>query len=170
MLKQRTTEKVLVCVALVLAAITTVLSVTIKPQPIVAAVTYDATETQAEVANITSSDNAHVSSNEDEQTTVSSSEFASSVYEKTTAKQQSRGANQTKPKTTKIGKTNGVININTATATELMQLNGIGEALSQRIVDYRNSNGKFNSIEDIKNVSGIGEKRFESIKEHITVN
>ncbi|HBK52991.1 MAG TPA: competence protein ComEA, partial [Syntrophomonas wolfei] len=42
-------------------------------------------------------------------------------------------------------------------------------ALSQRIVDYREANGAFEKIEDIKNVSGIGEKKFEAIKEHITV-
>jgi competence protein ComEA len=64
----------------------------------------------------------------------------------------------------------GKVNINKAPASELAdKLNGIGPALSQRIVDYRESNGAFQKIEDIKNVSGIGEKKFEAIKEHITV-
>lgn len=64
----------------------------------------------------------------------------------------------------------GKVNINKAPASELAdRLNGIGPALSQRIVDYRESNGAFQKIEDIKNVSGIGEKKFEAIKDHITV-
>ncbi|MGN0115661.1 MAG: ComEA family DNA-binding protein [Acutalibacteraceae bacterium] len=64
----------------------------------------------------------------------------------------------------------GVININTATAEELTQLKGIGEVIAGRIVDYRNENGAFSSIEDIMNVSGIGEKKFEAIRDNISVN
>lgn len=64
----------------------------------------------------------------------------------------------------------GRVNINTASAQEMADnLDGIGPALGQRIVDYRNSNGMFKDIEEIKNVSGIGDKRFEAIKEKITV-
>ena len=61
------------------------------------------------------------------------------------------------------------ININTATADELAALEGIGEVLSQRIVDYRNAHGAFKQIEDIKNVSGIGDIRFKQIEDFITV-
>ena len=63
----------------------------------------------------------------------------------------------------------GKININTADLYELMRLDGIGETYAQRIIDYRNANGPFTDISDIKNVSGIGEKRFEAIKDFITV-
>jgi competence protein ComEA len=49
------------------------------------------------------------------------------------------------------------------------KLDGIGPALGQRIVDYRTSNGRFKDIEEIKNVSGIGDKRFEAIKDKISV-
>lgn len=64
----------------------------------------------------------------------------------------------------------GMVNINSASAGELDdRLTGIGPTLAQRIVDYRTANGPFASIEDIKNVSGIGEKRFAEIKDMITV-
>ena len=64
--------------------------------------------------------------------------------------------------------TSGKININTADLYTLMTLPGIGETYAQRIVDYRTANGPFKNIEDIKNVEGIGEKRYESIKNLIT--
>ena len=59
------------------------------------------------------------------------------------------------------------LNINTATAGELMKLPGIGEALSRAIVAYREENGNFSCIEDIMKVKGIGESRFAAIKEYI---
>lgn len=62
----------------------------------------------------------------------------------------------------------GKININTADLYALMTLPGIGEAYAQRIIDYRETNGPFTDIADIMNVSGIGEKRFDAIKELIT--
>ena len=63
----------------------------------------------------------------------------------------------------------GRININTATRGELMDLSGIGEVIAGRVIDYRNQHGRFESIEDIMKVSGIGERRFEAIKDQITV-
>ena len=63
----------------------------------------------------------------------------------------------------------GRININLATRSELMDLPGIGNVLAGRIIDYRQENGPFSRIEDIRNVSGIGEKRFEAIRDRITV-
>lgn len=61
------------------------------------------------------------------------------------------------------------ININTANVKELQKLSGIGESIALRIVTYRKENGKFNSIEDLKNVSGIGENKFNKIKNNIFV-
>lgn len=61
------------------------------------------------------------------------------------------------------------VNINSATVDELTTLNGIGEAKAIKIIDYRNTNGLFKSIEDIKNVSGIGEAFYEKIKDNITI-
>ncbi len=64
---------------------------------------------------------------------------------------------------------NDVVNINTATQTELETLPGIGTSTALKIVNYRNENGKFESIEDIKNVSGIGEAKFNNIKRLICI-
>lgn len=61
------------------------------------------------------------------------------------------------------------ININTATAQELTNLNGIGAVTAEAIVEYRLTNGDFALIEDIMNVSGIGEAKFENIKDFIFV-
>ena len=61
------------------------------------------------------------------------------------------------------------LNINQATQEELDQLPGIGPELAKRIVDYKHKHGPFATIRDLKNVEGIGEKRFEQIKSLITV-
>ena len=61
------------------------------------------------------------------------------------------------------------VNINTATQTELETLPGIGASTAIKIIDYRKDKGKFKSIEDIKEVKGIGDSKFEKIKEYITV-
>ena len=61
------------------------------------------------------------------------------------------------------------ININSADKNALMSLSGIGEVTANKILEYRESNGPFSSIEDIKSVSGIGEAKFSAIKDNITV-
>ena len=63
----------------------------------------------------------------------------------------------------------GRININTADSTQLQELTGVGPATAEKIIDYRKQNGRFQSIEDIKNVSGIGDKTYEKLKDHIKV-
>ena len=66
-------------------------------------------------------------------------------------------------------KVTGKVSINTASKEELMTLYGIGEAKAGAIIEYREKNGNFASIEDIKNVSGIGDAIFEKIKDNITI-
>jgi comEA protein len=61
------------------------------------------------------------------------------------------------------------VNINSASADQLVALPGIGPSYAQRIVEYREKNGPFKRLEDILNVRGIGEKTFEKIRDHITI-
>lgn len=61
------------------------------------------------------------------------------------------------------------VNINTADSVTLQTIPGIGPSKAERIIEYRNTQGRFQSIDDIKNISGIGDKTFESIKKYITV-
>ena len=65
-------------------------------------------------------------------------------------------------------KDNKLININTASINELMTIPGIGESKAKAIIEYRNNNGSFKTIEDIQNVTGIGAKLYEQIKIYIT--
>ena len=62
------------------------------------------------------------------------------------------------------------LNLNTATQEELAQLPGIGEELARRIVEYREANGAFESVEELMEVSGIGEGKFAGLEGRITVN
>lgn len=61
------------------------------------------------------------------------------------------------------------ININTATESQLDTLPGIGPSTATKIIEYRNTNGKFKKIEDIKEVRGIGEAKYEDLKKYITI-
>ena len=63
---------------------------------------------------------------------------------------------------------NSKININTADESMLQELPGVGPSLAQKIITYREKNGKFSSIDDLKNVTGIGDKKFESLKDYIS--
>lgn len=64
---------------------------------------------------------------------------------------------------------NNLININTASITELMKLTGIGKSKAENIIKYREENGNFKTPSDITKVSGIGKNTYEKFKEHITI-
>jgi competence protein ComEA len=63
----------------------------------------------------------------------------------------------------------GLVNVNSAIATELEELPGIGEVIAQRIIDYRTENGPFATVDELLEVSGIGDAILESIRELVTV-
>lgn len=63
----------------------------------------------------------------------------------------------------------GLVNINTANATQLTQLPGVGPAIAQKIIDYRTANGPFNSVDDLTKVPGIGAAKLAQIKSHARV-
>lgn len=67
-----------------------------------------------------------------------------------------------------VNASSDLVNINTANAEQLETLKGIGPALAQRIIEYREQNGAFKSIDEIKNVRGIGDKKFAAFKDKIT--
>ena len=64
----------------------------------------------------------------------------------------------------------GAIDINSATIDELTKIPGIGKSTAQKIIDYRETNGGFITKSEIMNVSGIGQKKYDSIKDYIFVN
>lgn len=61
------------------------------------------------------------------------------------------------------------INLNTASKDDLLKLNGIGDKKAEQIIAYREQNGEFKSVEELKNVSGIGEKTLANLKDQVTV-
>jgi competence protein ComEA len=63
----------------------------------------------------------------------------------------------------------GTVNINTASATDLQALPGIGAKTAERIIDYRQKNGPFKKVEELMNVRGIGEKNFLKLKPQLTI-
>ncbi|MGJ7912204.1 helix-hairpin-helix domain-containing protein [Neobacillus sp. LXY-1] len=67
------------------------------------------------------------------------------------------------------GQNQAKINLNKATETELQNLPGIGPAKAAAIIEYRESNGPYKAVEDLKNISGIGDKTFEKLKDLIVV-
>ena len=75
---------------------------------------------------------------------------------------------ETAPETEISASSAGVVNINTADAAQLSLLPRIGEKIAQRIVDYRTEHGGFRSVDELQQVEGIGEKRFETLREGVT--
>lgn len=62
------------------------------------------------------------------------------------------------------------VNINLASSKDFESIPGIGEVIARRIIDYRNQFGFFGDLEDLKKVKGIGDKKIEAIKKHVTLN
>lgn len=81
----------------------------------------------------------------------------------TTTNSQANGSAQQEESSDKI-------NLNTATLAELQTISGIGAKRAQDIIDYRDANGGFSSVDDLANVSGIGEKTLEKLKSEVTVD
>ena len=61
------------------------------------------------------------------------------------------------------------VNINTADMEQLMKIPGVGEGTAKKIIDYRNSNGQFKTLDQLKSIQGIGEKKYEKMKDMITM-
>lgn len=92
------------------------------------------------------------------------------LYENVTIKNDYEVSNEVIEEPSKdVEETSGKVDLNNATLEELMTLDGIGETKAKAIIEYRDTSGGFKSIEDIKNVSGIGESTYENIKNNITV-
>jgi competence protein ComEA len=73
------------------------------------------------------------------------------------------------PSSSKAAVTSAIVNINTASASDLEALPGIGAKTAARIVEYRQKNGPFKKIEELMNVRGVGEKNFLKLKPQITI-
>ncbi len=137
-------------------------------------------ETSADVENSEiSNDNSNV--NTDENSKVDNDKVETEVDAK---KDSNESKNNVSSSKSKISKSNNKssnkkssnasstskVDINTATASELAEnLKGVGEAIAKRIIDYRNKNGGFANIDELKKVKGIGDKIFENIKNNIYV-
>lgn len=79
------------------------------------------------------------------------------------------GSGSTQPGAAGSSAAGAPVNLNTATLEQLDTLQGVGPSTAQKIVDYREANGGFKSIEELNNVAGIGEVRFQSLKDQVTV-
>ena len=92
----------------------------------------------------------------------------SSVAEET-QKTEAAAGQKGSQKASQGEQSSNLTNLNSATKIELMELPGVGETMAQRIIDYREQNGPFQTIEELMNVQGIGQTRFDKLKALITV-
>ncbi|MDR1001154.1 MAG: helix-hairpin-helix domain-containing protein [Clostridiales bacterium] len=80
------------------------------------------------------------------------------------------GQNNSTENNSDVNGSSGLVNINIANAELLKTLPGVGDVIARRIIEYRDTHGQFTRIEDIMNVSRIGQKTFDSLKDFVTVN
>ncbi len=113
---------------------------------------------QSEIVSTTTDSSVSISSSSNSSSSSSSSNSTSTSSSNNNTNKNSTTNNQKK-----------IININTATKAELTSLSGIGDAKAEDIINYRTQNGNFKSIDDIKNVKGIGDAIVAKIKDYITV-
>lgn len=73
------------------------------------------------------------------------------------------------PRILSAGETSSLVNVNTASSAELQRLPGVGPAIAQAIVDYRNQRGNFTSLQDLLKVKGIGPKKLEALRDAVTL-
>lgn len=91
------------------------------------------------------------------------------IANKNDAPKELKGTNSEVSTSRNEGSSNDIVNINTATLEELKTLNGVGDSKAKSIIEYREQSGGFKSKEDVKNVTGIGDKMFEKIKDKIDI-
>ena len=125
------------------------------------------TNTEVKKLNITESEECKASS-EDISSCATACVVESGASSTENGEQESNNTSNESSKT-ETNQASGKVNINVASLEELMTISGIGESKAKAILEYRNTKGKFNSIEDIKNVSGIGDALYAKIKDSITV-
>ena len=125
------------------------------------------TNTEVKKLNITESEECKASS-EDISSCATACVVESGASGTENGEQESNNTSNESSKT-ETNQASGKVNINVASLEELMTISGIGESKAKAILEYRNTKGKFNSIEDIKNVSGIGDALYAKIKDSITV-
>ena len=104
----------------------------------------------------------------EEKTTIPITTYPKTTLPTTTTKLITTNQTTTTQITTQ-SKENKKININTASLEELIKLNGLGETKAKSIIEYRTNNGLFNTVEDLLNVKGIGQKILDGIKDFIEV-
>ncbi len=96
-------------------------------------------------------------------------ESGTNAGEDALAKQSNAGSKAAEVSADTTESERDTINVNTADATRLQELPGVGAAIAERIVEYREENGPFEEISDLRNVRGIGEARLENIRPYVTL-